>query len=127
MADEYNHCIRAIAPNGTRTAARAVQSCVPQCKSFSITFYQYRPDAGNVRTLAGDGRAGSNDGVARKAQFIDPKDVAVLTSTRAVYVTDCTNQAIRVVSAHGMTDCTLFYMQVFQTIMDLARFYSLGS
>lgn len=71
VADEYNHVIRSIARDGV------------------------------VSTIAGNGRVGCSDGKSYEAQFFDPKSLVVHPKTRTIYVSDCSNQSIRAVSAHG--------------------------
>jgi hypothetical protein len=62
VADEYNHCIRAIAPDG---------SLLLLFLFFDRSFTLCVCSSGTVRTLAGDGKAGCADGRAREAQVFN--------------------------------------------------------
>jgi sugar lactone lactonase YvrE len=56
--------------------------------------------AGNVTTMAGNGRLGSKDGTGAEATFYNPKDVAA-AKDGTVYVADTLNHVIRSISPSG--------------------------
>jgi len=70
VADSGNHAIRKITPDG------------------------------KVKTLAGNGEIGDNDGIGSEARFYHPSDVAV-DQRGNVYVADTLNHAIRKIDASG--------------------------
>ncbi|MCD9022672.1 copper amine oxidase [Cohnella silvisoli] len=55
---------------------------------------------GNVKTLAGNGVEGNDDGVGRAAKFHSPSDVAV-AKDGTVYVADTLNNSIRAIAKDG--------------------------
>ena len=120
VADEGNHVIRKITPNGTvTTLAGSGQVAAIDGKGKEAAFNTPRgiavgPDGniyvadfgnhrirrvtpdGTVTTYAGDGSSGFSDGAAEKARFAKPSGVSVDKDGR-VYIADFGNNAIRVV------------------------------
>ena len=120
VADEGNHRIRKITPNGTvTTLAGSGRVAFEEGKGEDASFNTPRgiamgPDGnlyvadfgnhrirkitpdGTVSTYAGDGTSGFSDGVPEKARFAKPSGVGVDKEGR-VYVADFGNNAIRVV------------------------------
>ena len=76
VADSKNHRVRVISPTTTATDAGSV-----------VTW--------RVRTIAGDGVPGFNDGPALSARFNDLRGIAV-SSAGLVYVADKANNRVRV-------------------------------
>jgi len=70
IADRYNHAIRRLSPQG------------------------------EVKTLAGNGEAGSEDGTGKKAAFNEPMGI-VMGPDQALYVSDSQNNLIRRVTLQG--------------------------
>lgn len=121
VADSGNHCIRLIekgvvsvyAGDGTDTpgykdgAANKALFNWPRGIIVSKAGAVYVADTGNhsvrkisgglVTTVAGDGTGASGyiDGLADKARFYDPRDIALSEKTGVLYISDSNNHRIR--------------------------------
>ncbi|HBN10076.1 MAG TPA: hypothetical protein DD435_16035 [Cyanobacteria bacterium UBA8530] len=124
VADQKNHAIRSISPDGTvRTLAggesgygegqgKAAKFDTPQgiavdtagnayvADTWNQRIRKIRPD-GLVSTLAGNGASGYQDGAGVAAKFNHPQGVAV-DGAGNVYVADSWNQRIRKISPGGL-------------------------
>ncbi len=126
VADEGNHLIRKIAPDGTVTTiagsgtvgfadAKGTAAAFhtprgiavgPDGNVFVADFGNHRirmitPD-GTVTTHAGDGKAGFSDGQLDKARFAKPSGISIDASGR-LYIADFGNNAIRVIQKDSTT------------------------
>jgi streptogramin lyase len=126
VADEGNHRIRKIAPDGTVTTVAgsgevgfadgkgtAAKFNTPRGLALGLDGELYVADFGNhrirrvdpdgtVTTYAGDGTSGFSDGPVAKARFVKPSGVSVDKEGR-VYVADFGNNAIRVIQQDPAT------------------------
>lgn len=126
VADEGNHLIRKIEPDGTVTTlagsgtvgfaegkgtAAAFHTprgvaVGPEGNVYVADFGNHRirlitPD-GTVSTYAGDGKAGFSDGQLDKARFTKPSGISIDASGR-LYIADFGNNAIRVIQKDSAT------------------------
>jgi hypothetical protein len=114
IADTRNNCIRRISPNGavntiiTSGAALNTPSGLATSQQGLIVadtgnHVVRRINAdGSVKTIAGSvGQSGSEDGLGSAARFDSPLGLAISTNG-IIYVADCGNHLIRVISPEGV-------------------------
>lgn len=126
VADEGNHLIRKVAPDGeVTTLAGSGQQAFADGKGDAASFNAPKgvavgPDgnvyvadfgnhrirmitkAGEVTTYAGDGKAGFADGPRDKARFAKPYGLSIDASGR-MYIADFGNNAIRIIQKDSTT------------------------
>jgi sugar lactone lactonase YvrE len=130
VADNYNHCIRAVSPNnlvttfaGTGTVAGYADGTGTSAQFYNPTGlvidaagnlyvadqYNHRirkiTPAGVVTTIAGSGQAGYVDGAAATAQFDRPVHLA-LDGAGTIYVTEAYSNRIRKISGGTVSTFT---------------------
>ena len=125
VADMLNNMIRKVAPDGTTTSLAgngdigskdgldtAARFYFPNSLTVDASGNVYVTDdinnliraitpAGAVTTLAGNGQAGSQNGLGTQASFNDPAGISVDASGN-LYVADANNNLIRKITSAGM-------------------------
>jgi hypothetical protein len=87
-------------PTGVAAIPSSGVMVVTDCFNHRIRFVD--PTSGTVTTLAGSGTPNFADGMGASASFNYPSGVAVIPSTSLVFVADCKNHRIRLVTPLGV-------------------------